>query len=448
MKHIPKSRRGSVLIAVIIVAMIIGSISGIYLETATSEFKSAMRSLTLQKSMNVAESGAEEALYALNNADFSGWDELQSNVYYRTLSTDGSRGEVFRTYVCVDYRNSARPIVYVQGEIDGKQFDVNKQLHIELGSRSLFANGLTARKKIVFNGNNTAIDSYTSSKGSYNSSTNRNDNGSIASASTENNDVLVNHADIWGYVSTGGPNPKVGKNGSVRGEDTPSGVRIDNNRIARDFTADFQIIEPPSVAATPISPTATSLGTAGSTTYYITETLLGLDYDYEPNGDVTVSGDVVLIATDDVDMGNNDLTINANSKITIYLADDFRSAGGHAIVNSTMIPANCVIIGTSTSTSNTQEISISGNASAAYAVYAPNADVTFNGGGGSGSVFGAVVANNITFNGTYDFHYDEDLQNYGGSGSFQLEYWRELIQEDEKLPLADKTEMNTFVSST
>lgn len=56
-----------------------------------------------------------------------------------------------------------------------------------------------------------------------------------------------------------------------------------------------------------------------------------------------------------------------------------------------------------------QSVSFSGNGQLSAVVYAPNADVSMNGGGSSGSVYGAVVADTINVTGGSAFHYDEAL---------------------------------------
>lgn len=73
-----------------------------------------------------------------------------------------------------------------------------------------------------------------------------------------------------------------------------------------------------------------------------------------------------------------------------------------------------------------QTISISGNGQLNAVVYAPNSNVSINGGGSSGQVSGAVVANNISLVGGSKFHYDEALADMNEGNPYGLGAWREL----------------------
>src|SRR5690606_24740184 len=78
------------------------------------------------------------------------------------------------------------PIVQAGGvtQIPGAP-DLVRQIEVRLNKRSLFANGITTRRGVRFNGN-VDVDSYKSSLGPP-SGSNRRDNGSVASTSVEMN---------------------------------------------------------------------------------------------------------------------------------------------------------------------------------------------------------------------------------------------------------------------
>ncbi len=74
-----------------------------------------------------------------------------------------------------------------------------------------------------------------------------------------------------------------------------------------------------------------------------------------------------------------------------------------------------------------QDIKIAGNGSLAASVYAPNADVTLNGGGNSGVVYGGVVALNGTITGGQSFHFDEALRESDkDDGTYSVDSWLEM----------------------
>ncbi len=62
-----------------------------------------------------------------------------------------------------------------------------------------------------------------------------------------------------------------------------------------------------------------------------------------------------------------------------------------------------------------QIITLGGSADLRAAVFAPNASLKLNGGGGSGAFFGAALVYDIKFTGTYVFHFDEALNNFYGA---------------------------------
>jgi hypothetical protein len=129
------------------------------------------------------------------------------------------------------------------------------------------------------------------------------------------------------------------------------------------------------------------------------------------------------------------INITAGSTLTVYLNGD-ADIGGTGIVNGTDIPASMTLFGTKP-TGSSQTIKLSGNGALSAVVYAPNATLEMKGGGTSGEMRGAAIANNITIVGNYDFHYDEDLKDYMNTDpSYKMKYWRELVTSGERINFA------------
>ena len=59
------------------------------------------------------------------------------------------------------------------------------------------------------------------------------------------------------------------------------------------------------------------------------------------------------------------------------------------------------------------------------AVYAPSHDVTVNGGGTNGHVFGSVIGKTVTMTGVTNLHYDEALNGAGLVNNYQIVSWFE-----------------------
>jgi hypothetical protein len=120
--------------------------------------------------------------------------------------------------------------------------------------------------------------------------------------------------------------------------------------------------------------------------------------------------------------GGDGLTISNGANLKLYLNCPSASIGGNGIINGTGIPINCQIYGSP----NLKTLDIGGNGETSCVVYAPNADVTMNGGGSGDNDFsGAIVAKSFRFNGHYNIHYDESLgRSYLWRG-FKITSWNE-----------------------
>ncbi|HLP24974.1 MAG TPA: collagen-binding domain-containing protein, partial [Acidobacteriota bacterium] len=251
--------------------------------------------------------------------------------------------------------------------------------------------------------------------------------GSVASVAVETRKVLVNQADVYGYVYTGGPEPVVGSNGSITGRDTPADVRIDPARVATDFSASFPEVAAP-VDGIWLASLPPTLGLPRVATKWRCPNL-----SLNGRQTLTIYGDVTLVLTGGPGTRTIDLTgqasiiITANSSLTIYSEGDML-IGGNGLANNNTRPSTCLIFGTNTRAGG-QRIQIVGNGSLTAALYAPNADITIN---GNGNIYGGAVGNTITLTGEADFHYDESLENLDRGLPFRADEWREITDGDAR----------------
>ena len=99
------------------------------------------------------------------------------------------------------------------------------------------------------------------------------------------------------------------------------------------------------------------------------------------------------------------------------------SIAGNGIVNKSGNALNFQYWGTS----NNKRIQISGNAGFIGTIYALEAALQFGGGGSDIIDFvGAGVADRITMNGHYRFHYDENLREEGPKRGWVASSWNEI----------------------
>jgi hypothetical protein len=71
-------------------------------------------------------------------------------------------------------------------------------------------------------------------------------------------------------------------------------------------------------------------------------------------------------------------------------------------------------------------VTAGGNSSWVGVIYAPEADLTLNGGGGNNGLIGACVTKTITMNGHYNFHFDEALLTIGPMRPYTPASWDEI----------------------
>ena len=437
------------LIVAMLLAAVIALMLGSYLNLNLNSARQAFRSFQGYAAMNLVEAGAEEALWSFNRAAegqanaWSGWS-TGGTAAWRKFSdfefTANTTGWV-KAYVgnTAPAAGDSPKIVVLASVNPATGAPVTRMMELTLQKRSWFANGLVARKSITFNGNNASVDSWNSDPDGdastppieYNEDV-RHDNGTVASVEVDNTAALINQADIWGYVFTGGSQPQVGANGSIRGADTPAGVRIDTNRIATDFNAEFENITAP-IDGTTIPSIGTTLGTLGETTKWRTHSI-----SLSGNQTLTILGHVTLVLTapsgsSALSMtGNSMLIIPEGSSLTLYAEGDIKIAG-KGLANANIQPVTARIWGTNP-TLGAQLLHIAGNGDLRAVVYAPNAEVKIN---GNGNVMGSVVGNTITLTGNAAFHYDESLSDFGDNAGFSISKWRELITPDERSPYDD-----------
>jgi hypothetical protein len=158
-----------------------------------------------------------------------------------------------------------------------------------------------------------------------------------------------------------------------------------------------------------------SVVSSSGTSYYQVSSLPGSIY-------VGTNAHVVLWITGNVNNFNKAIDVAPGGTLTIYLAGSFSTAGNGALNNFAQKAENLYILGLPTCT----DINLGGNASFTGVVYAPEANMSLGGGGNNTYDFvGSVMARNITMNGHFNFHYDENLKNKGFSKGFVPSNWKE-----------------------
>jgi hypothetical protein len=435
--------RGSVLVVALLVAALIALALGSYLNLNLTSARLAQRSFQQHAAFNLAEAGAEEALWSFNQAAINSkgaWDDWtrDGNSAWRKINGfdfgANARGSV---KVYVDNATpppGTRPKIVSLSSVESPgQSPVTKMIEITLARRSPFANGLMAKDSITFAGQRASFDSWDSDPDQDPTTAAipyslpvRNDRGTVASASVLNTAVLINQATVWGYVATGGEMPEVGSQGSIGAFGTPAGS-IDPTRVSTDFTLNLPPVEAPE-GGTVLASLGATLGTPGEATIW---RCAGLTLRGEET--LTILGDVTLILTVDSGMsaiqvtGLASIIIPDGSSLKIYTEGDVQIAG-NGVASESPSPASFQLWGTHEG-EPLQSIDIAGNGELKAVVNAPFARVRIV---GNGDVMGSIVAHTIVFTGNADFHYDEALSRIGDGQPYGATRWQSLSSEADR----------------
>ncbi len=477
-----RSRRGSALVTALVFTAAIGLMLGSYHALVNFNLRSSHRSYHSSAAMNLAETGLEEAMWAVNQKranpayDYAahGWT-VSGDTATQEFANTFTVGTATETYVKVRISNcnltlASKPSIKAQARLSlpNGMPAVTKWVEITLdapatgtpGQQGPTHPGLVAKRTIKFNGNNPTVDSWNSDPGKtgvqthpYSAST-KNDEGFVGSIDVAVDQVSIQNADIKGHVATANDTNlanNVGPNGSVLADDSPAGTKIDPRRVSTDFKASLPDVPEPTATAVILGPIGTSISLprtgdvpAADGKYYYQTGNINLT-----NNSINITSRDVVINTPypyDIKVGGNTGAINiaTGASLEIYAGRDV-SIAGKGVANGTpsgstltttdaQQPAKFKLWGTGTG-NGVQDIKIAGNGALSGIVYAPNADVTIN---GNGDVMGSVVANNITLVGNAQFHYDESLGQFAfgttadtKTTALTIYRWRELLAATE-----------------
>ena len=142
------------------------------------------------------------------------------------------------------------------------------------------------------------------------------------------------------------------------------------------------------------------------------------------SGKILVLGtNVSLYVTGEIDIGGSaEIIIAPGASLKLYMGGPV-ALKGNGTWNYTLDASKCMMYGLPGCTT----IEIEGNASLTGCIYAPQADIVMNGGGGNTyDVVGAIVGNRAELNGHFQFHYDEALGRAKIQSKYNVASWREL----------------------
>lgn len=472
------SRRGSLLIGALLIAAVIAISLGSFINLSSQSNRLSYRTFYAGAAMNAAETGLEQAMWAINKRMAgdsaiwanNGWEVTSGGAARRTFTLDPiSGGATVQVKVYVSRANLVghNPFVLSRSIITPRQgTPIERWINITLSKRSRFSVGLVAKDSIRFSGNNASVDSYDSRLGAYTpgSYVNRFDRGSAGSTSVQVSSFNLGNADIWGSAIVGTADTSglsVGPNGTVGPHGTAAGTVVPDN-VQTNFTANFDdVAQPAAYSGTGTYSIATITGAitlprgtdmpAADGKYYYNINSINLGGNstnvLNINGPVVIrmvptTGNVISVggqASLRIQNAYTVGTVTVTPSLEIFTSANVSIAGNGVAYSGN--PANFKLWGTrSQSDATAQSLTINGNGVLSGVVYAPNANISMHGGGNSGNVYGSMIGKNITVTGNSAFHYDEALADLDNDGALGMDEWNEYVS------YADRTTYASFVN--
>lgn len=299
----------------------------------------------------------------------------------------------------------------------------SRRLEAIVAPVSSFGQAILSMGTLNLNNQNIVIDSYDSrdpaksTNGLYDVSK-RQENGDIA---TDGTLIQAGGAYVYGDVLT--------NSGTATGVNNVTGVQ------RTDFyQAPIPIGAPnwPSINPTPSGVNGTSTLTASSTQGSAASRYVLNGISVSGGQTLTLAGNpdgspsyIELYVTGDITVGGNSQIILGNGvKATIYFQGNV-SIAGKGMLNPNDQPANLLLYGIQPTDGVPRSVSLGGNGQITAAVYAPDYDVTVNGGGNTGHVFGSIVGKTVNMTGVTNLHYDEALADTGLINNYKIVSWVE-----------------------
>ncbi len=430
----PRARdRGAALLAALCFATVMAIALGSYITVCYRSLQMSTRNLAGTRSVELAESGMEEALWALNNNSWTNWS-INGTTATRTLSgftyDNGATGAASITITNYDGSTGTRTVT-VTGTTtlsDGTQ--ISRSLTSSSSQAALINNavaGTTGTVKFTAAGTGTVIDSYDSSLGTYASQT-PGYSAVLASGSTATSSATVQltNAQVKGYVATLSTGPSYSTSAKLTGPSTPATTKVDTARISTSpYQPVFDIKSITGAGTTlsnPATNSTTTIGTAGATaaSIYYNDGL-----NLTGTTKIVVDGPVKLVVNGNLYIGLNggtpEIDVTANGSLEIFVSGDI-AIYGNGINNLTQSPKKAVLYGTNALTAPDM------NTNTAFygVIYTPNGDFKV---WSNNAIYGAIVARNVVFSGTAPVvHYDVALRSTTLAGvdtPFAVADWRE-----------------------
>lgn len=446
----PTSQRGVALLVTMCFMLALVVAVGSYITLCYRSLQMSTRNMNSSHSVELAETGMEEALWALNKTTWTGWT-IAGTTATKTLTgftyDNGATGTASLTVTNYDGSLSGTPrTVTVTGTMtqsDGTT--TSRTLTSSAAQAALFTNAiaatgqstsLTGAGTISFSSAGSA-DSYDSSVGTYASQT-PTYSAIIAAmkASPTAASITITNAQIKGYAASnysGGPSYSTSARllGSaatipVAYQGTnPANARVDIRQFSSSPyqpTFDIRTISGGTTLSAPGNNTTTRLGNATDTAWAVYRYT---SLDMRGTTKIIIDGPVRLVVPGQFYIGLNggtpSIEVSTTGTLEVFTGSDI-AIYGKGMNNLTKEPKRMALFGTNAGTAPDMNTTVD-----YYGViYTPSGNFKIL---SSNAIYGAVVANALTISGSPAIHYDLDLRNVvfpGIDTPFAVSSWREV----------------------
>ncbi len=427
-------QRGAALLAALCFATVLAVSLGSYITVCYRTLEMSSRGVHGLRSVELAELGMEEGLWALNNSTWTGWT-IVGTTASRTLTgftyDNGATGSASITITNYNGLSGTRTVTVTGITQLANGTQISRSLTATSAEAPLFTNavaGTSGTVKFTAANNTSVFDSYDSTLGTY-ASQPAGYSAIVSSGSTATSSATVQltNAQVKGYVATLSTGPSYSTSATLKGPSTPVTTRVDTTRMSTSpYQPVFDIRTISGAGTTLANPAAgavTTIGTAGATSasiYYSTEiNMVGSATKLIVNGPVklVVSGPFYVGRNG----GNPQIEITSNGTLEVFVQGDI-AIHGRGISNLTQLPKRCAIYGTNTLTVPEMDTSTDFHG----VIYTPSGDFKV---ASNNRIFGAIIARNVVFSGNSPkVHYDVALRSAVFAGidtPFAVSDWRE-----------------------
>jgi hypothetical protein len=365
-KQVGRLKKGSALVFVVLATaiLLVGGTSILALGVGTRSFSARDEQVILAH--NAADAGFADVMVKVNQTLAAGtWNDSSLPATTSNVTLPGSASQSYSYAVTKD--SSGVYNIAATGYCGNIQRTVRASLNLS-GS---FVDGLLVSGTIVMKNNGTIT-------------------GTCGTLSTAAAAISLGSTTIQGDAFVGyGGNPATGISGTVSGREYA---------LSSPMTLKMPVVPSSSQTAGPNTnwntPSNSTLGTAGNTTYY---RYIGLTI----NGTLYISGNVVMYVNGNIVDSGNGIQVNNNSTLQLYVSGNMNSGNGVSFAGANGDPSTLKVYGVG----NSQTWSLSkNNGTITACLYAPNADITL--GKNNLNFTGSIVSKSFTSKNNDNVTYD------------------------------------------